>query len=315
MSTMSDTKRSEDIFEAKLQKNESIEPKDWMPDNYRKHLIRQISQHAHSEIIGMLPEGNWITRAPSLRRKMVLLAKVQDEGGHGLYLYSSAETLGISREELFDQLHTGKAKYSSIFNYPTLTWADIGAVGWLVDGAAIMNQVMLQRTSYGPYSRAMVRICKEESFHQRQGYEIMCVLAKGSAEQKEMAQDALNRWWWPSLMMFGPPDDKSPNSANAIKWKIKRESNDQLRQRFVNQTVPQAELIGLKVPDADLKWNEAKKGYDFGTPNWAEFDQIIKGNGPCNKERLDARVGAHENGTWVREAAAAYAAKRNAANL
>ena len=313
MNSMTDTKKTEEIFEAKLQKNESIEPKDWMPDNYRKHLIRQISQHAHSEIIGMLPEGNWITRAPSLRRKMVLLAKVQDEGGHGLYLYSSAETLGISREELFDQLHTGKAKYSSIFNYPTLTWADIGAVGWLVDGAAIMNQVMLQRTSYGPYSRAMVRICKEESFHQRQGYEIMCVLAKGSPEQKEMAQDALNRWWWPSLMMFGPRDDKSPNSANAIKWKIKRESNDQLRQRFVNQTVPQAELIGLKVPDADLKWNEAKKGYDFGTPDWNEFDQIIKGNGPCNKERLDARVGAHKNGAWVREAAAAYAAKRNTA--
>jgi ring-1,2-phenylacetyl-CoA epoxidase subunit PaaA len=306
-----DNTQHENGFEAKLASNTSIEPKDWMPENYRKHLIRQISQHAHSEIIGMLPEGNWITRAPSLRRKMVLLAKVQDEGGHGLYLYSAAETLGISRDELLDQLHTGKAKYSSIFNYPTLTWADIGAVGWLVDGAAIMNQVMLQRTSYGPYARAMVRICKEESFHQRQGYEIMMVLARGTAEQKEMAQDALNRWWWPSLMMFGPPDEKSPNTANAIKWKIKRESNDQLRQRFVNQTVPQAELIGLTIPDKDLKWNEEKKGYDFGTPDWAEFNNVIAGNGPCNKERLDTRNRAHNNGQWVRQAAAAYAEKQN----
>ncbi|HEY6162259.1 MAG TPA: 1,2-phenylacetyl-CoA epoxidase subunit PaaA [Bacteroidia bacterium] len=306
-----DITQLEQNFEAKLARNENIEPKDWMPDNYRKHLIRQISQHAHSEIVGMLPEGNWITRAPSLRRKMVLLAKVQDEGGHGLYLYSAAETMGISRDELLDQLHTGKAKYSSIFNYPTLTWADIGAVGWLVDGAAIMNQVMLQRTSYGPYSRAMVRICKEESFHQRQGYEIMQVLAKGTPEQKEMAQDALNRWWWPSLMMFGPPDEKSPNTANAIKWKIKRESNDQLRQKFVNQTVPQAEYLGLTVPDKDLKWNEEKKGYDFGTPDWNEFNNVIHGNGPCNKERLGARVNAHKNGAWVREAANAYAAKRD----
>ncbi len=305
-----ETKHLEDNFDAKLQRNEMIEPKDWMPDNYRKHLIRQISQHAHSEIVGMLPEGNWISRAPSLRAKMVLLAKVQDEGGHGLYLYTAAETLGVSRDELLDALHTGKAKYSSIFNYPTLTWADIGAIGWLVDGAAIMNQVMLQRTSYGPYSRAMIRICKEESFHQRQGYEIMTHLAFGTPAQKEMAQDAINRWWWPSLMMFGPPDDKSPNSANAIKWKIKRESNDQLRQRFVNQTVPQAEYLGLSVPDKELKWNESKQGYDFGTPDWVEFDNVIKGNGPCNKERLAARVKAHEEGAWVREAARAFAEKK-----
>jgi ring-1,2-phenylacetyl-CoA epoxidase subunit PaaA len=297
-------------FENKLAKNEMIEPKDWMPEQYRKHLIRQISQHAHSEIIGMLPEGNWITRAPSLRRKMVLLAKVQDEGGHGLYLYSAAESMGITREELLDQLHTGKAKYSSIFNYPTLTWADIGAIGWLVDGAAIMNQVMLQRTSYGPYARAMVRICKEESFHQRQGYEIMCVLANGTAEQKAMAQDAIERWWWPSLMMFGPKDDESPNTGNAIKWKIKRETNDQLRQRFVNQTVPQAEHIGLVVPDKDLKWNDEKNGYDFGPIDWNEFWNVVKGNGPCNKERMTAKVKAHTDGAWVREAAYAYAEKQ-----
>lgn len=297
-------------FENKLAKNEMIEPKDWMPDQYRKHLIRQISQHAHSEIIGMMPEGNWITRAPSLRRKMVLLAKVQDEAGHGLYLYSAAESMGISREELLDQLHTGKAKYSSIFNYPTLTWADIGAIGWLVDGAAIMNQVMLQRTSYGPYSRAMVRICKEESFHQRQGYEIMNTLANGTPEQKAMAQDALNRWWWPSLMMFGPKDEESPNTANAVKWKIKRETNDQLRQRFVNQTVPQAEHIGLTVPDKDLKWNAEKNGYDFGAIDWNEFWNVVKGNGPCNKERIAAKIKAHEDGAWVREAANAYAKKQ-----
>jgi ring-1,2-phenylacetyl-CoA epoxidase subunit PaaA len=307
-----DTEELEQNFDAKLARNESIEPKDWMPDNYRKHLIRQVSQHAHSEIVGMLPEGNWITRAPSLRRKMVLLAKVQDEGGHGLYLYSATETLGISREELIEQLHSGKAKYSSIFNYPTLTWADIGAIGWLVDGAAIMNQVMLQRTSYGPYARAMVRICKEESFHQRQGYEIMKVLASGTAEQKAMAQDAMNRWWWPSLMMFGPPDEKSPNTANAIKWKIKRESNDQLRQKFVNQTVPQADIIGLTVPDKDLKLNPETGSYSFGTPDWEEFYNIIQGNGPCNKERLEARIKAHEQGAWVREAANAYAAKHKA---
>lgn len=300
----------EDIFEGKLAKNEMIEPKDWMPENYRKHLIRQISQHAHSEVIGMLPEGNWITRAPSLRAKLVLLAKVQDEGGHGLYLYTAAESLGISRDELLNALHTGKAKYSSIFNYPTLTWADIGAIGWLVDGAAIMNQVMLQRTSYGPYSRAMIRICKEESFHQRQGYEIMTRMAFGTPEQKEMAQDALNRWWYPTLMMFGPPDIESPNSENAIKWRIKRETNDQLRQRFVNQTVEQAEYLGLTIPDANLKWNDEKKGYDFSEPNWAEFKNVIKGNGPCNKERLEARNKAHKDGEWVREAAAAYGKKQ-----
>ena len=298
-------------FEAKLAKNEMIEPKDWMPDQYRKHLIRQISQHAHSEIIGMQPEGNWITRAPSMRRKMVLLAKVQDEAGHGLYLYSAAESMGISREEMLDQLHTGAAKYSSIFNYPTLTWADMGAIGWLVDGAAIMNQVMLQRTSYGPYARAMVRICKEESFHQRQGYEIMNVLASGSAEQKEMAQDALNRWWWPSLMMFGPRDEESPNSAQAIKWKIKRETNDQLRQRFVNQTVSQVEKIGLVVPDKAIKRNEAKNGYDFGEINWDEFWTVVKGNGPCNKARIAAKIKSHEEGAWVREAANAHAEKNN----
>jgi len=300
----------EDIFEGKLAKNEMIEPKDWMPDNYRKHLIRQISQHAHSEIVGMLPEGNWISRAPSLRAKLVLLAKVQDEGGHGLYLYTAAESLGTSRDEMLDALHTGKAKYSSIFNYQTLNWADIGAVGWLVDGAAIMNQVMLQRTSYGPYSRAMIRICKEESFHQRQGYEVMTRMAFGTPEQKEMAQDALNRWWYPTLMMFGPPDVESPNSENAIKWRIKRESNDQLRQRFVNQTVEQAEYLGLNIPDKNLKWNESKKGFDFSEPDWAEFKNVIKGNGPCNKERLAARNKAHKDGEWVRAAAAAFGKKQ-----
>ncbi len=299
----------EELFESKLAKNEMVEPKDWMPENYRKHLIRQISQHAHSEIIGMLPEGNWITRAPSLRAKVVLLAKVQDEGGHGLYLYTAAETLGISRDELLDNLHTGKAKYSSIFNYPTLTWADIGAVGWLVDGAAIMNQVMLQRTSYGPYARAMVRICKEESFHQRQGFEIMTRLAFGTEEQKAMAQDALNRWWYPTMMMFGPPDAESPNSENALKWRIKRETNDQLRQRFVDQTVPQVQYLGLTVPDKNLKWNEDKKGYDFSQPDWAEFKNVISGNGPCNKQRLAARNKAHNDGAWVREAAQAHAKK------
>jgi ring-1,2-phenylacetyl-CoA epoxidase subunit PaaA len=301
----------EEVFERKLAKNEMVEPKDWMPENYRKHLIRQISQHAHSEIVGMLPEGNWITRAPSLRSKLVLLAKVQDEGGHGLYLYTAAETLGVSRDELLENLHTGRAKYSSIFNYPTLTWADIGAVGWLVDGAAIMNQVMLQRSSYGPYARAMVRICKEESFHQRQGFEIMTRLAFGTEDQKAMAQDALNRWWFPTMMMFGPPDTESPNSENAIKWRIKRETNDQLRQRFVDQTVPQIQYLGLTVPDANLKWNETKKGYDFSDPDWIEFKNVISGNGPCNKERLAARNKAHNDGAWVREAAQAFAKKRN----
>lgn len=299
------------IFDSKLEQNQFIEPKDWMPEDYRKNLIRQISQHAHSEIIGQLPEANWITRAPSLRSKLILLAKVQDEGGHGLYLYTATETLGISRDELLNNLHIGKAKYSSIFNYPTLTWADVGAIGWLVDGAAIMNQVMLQRASYGPYARAMVRVCKEESFHQRQGYEIMNVLASGSAEQKEMAQDALNRWWWPSLMMFGPRDEESPNSAQAIKWKIKRETNDQLRQRFVNQTVSQVEKIGLVVPDKAIKWNEAKNGYDFGEINWDEFWTVVKGNGPCNKARIAAKIKSHEEGAWVREAANAHAEKNN----
>ena len=287
-----------------------IEPKDWMPEKYRKTLIRQISQHAHSEIIGMQPEGNWITRAPSLRAKLILLAKVQDEAGHGLYLYSAAETLGIDRKEMIEQLQTGKAKYSSIFNYPTLTWADIGAVGWLVDGAAIQNQVMLTRTSYGPYSRAMVKICKEESFHQRQGYEIMMQMARGTKEQKAMAQDALNRWWWPSLMMFGPSDDDSPNSAQSMKWKIKRKSNDTLRQEFVDKTVPQAEFIGLTVPDKDLKWNEERGEYDFGKMNWDEFYNVIKGNGPCNKQRIAHHIKAHEEGAWVREAANAYAEKQ-----
>ncbi|MBK7010406.1 MAG: 1,2-phenylacetyl-CoA epoxidase subunit A [Saprospiraceae bacterium] len=300
----------EEKFLQIIDAEDKIEPKDWMPEEYRKTLIRQISQHAHSEIVGMLPEGNWITRAPSLKRKLALLAKVQDEAGHGLYLYSACETLGIDRETLLEQLHTGKAKYSSIFNYPTLTWADMGAIGWLVDGAAIMNQVPLCRCSYGPYARAMVRVCKEESFHQRQGYEIMTVLAKGSAEQKAMAQDALNRWWWPSLMMFGPNDSDSTHSEMSIRWKIKRFSNDELRQRFVDMTIPQADLLGLTVPDPMLKYNEAKKGYDFGPIDWDEFWNIVKGNGPCNEERLNARVKAHENGSWVREAAAAYAQKQ-----
>jgi ring-1,2-phenylacetyl-CoA epoxidase subunit PaaA len=302
--------KPEEIFERRLANNEFVEPKDWMPENYRKHLIRQISQHAHSEIVGMLPEGNWITRAPSLRSKLVLLAKVQDEGGHGLYLYTAAESLGISRDEMLDALLTGKAKYSSIFNYPTLSWADVGAIGWLVAGAAIMNQVMLQRSSYGPYSRAMVRICKEESFHQRQGYEIMTRLAFGTAEQKEMAQDALNRWWFPTLMMFGPPDRESPNSENAIKWRIKRESNDQLRQRFVNQTMVQVEYLGLTAPDKNLKWNEERQNYDFSEPDWIEFKNVISGNGPCNKERLIVRNKAHDEGAWVRAAAQAYAEKK-----
>jgi len=290
------------IFDLKLEQNQFIEPKDWMPEDYRKNLIRQISQHAHSEIIGQLPEANWITRAPSLRSKLILLAKVQDEGGHGLYLYTATETLGISRDELLNNLHVGKAKYSSIFNYPTLTWADVGAIGWLVDGAAIMNQVMLQRASYGPYARAMVRVCKEESFHQRQGYEIMTKLAFGTLEQKEMAQDALNRWWFPTLMMFGPPDSKSSNSEKAIKWRIKRETNDQLRQKFVNQTKPQADYLGLTIPD-DLVFDELSGNWKFTDPDWDEFDKVISGNGPLNKERLRMRVKAHNDGAWVREAA------------
>jgi len=303
-------KRLEDEFQKRIDREERIEPKDWMPEAYRKTLIRQISQHAHSEVVGMLPEANWITRAPSLRRKAALLAKVQDEAGHGLYLYSACETLGIKREELIDALHTGKAKYSSIFNYPTLTWADMGAIGWLVDGAAIQNQVPLCRTSYGPYARAMIRVCKEESFHQRQGYEIMMTLARGTADQKAMAQDALNRWWWPSLMMFGPSDAESPHSAQSMAWKIKRFSNDELRQAFVDKTVPQAEFIGLTVPDPDLQWNEEKGQYDFGEIHWDEFYEVIKGNGPCNRERIAARVKAHEEGAWVREAAVAYAEKK-----
>ena len=307
-----ETAIKEEEFLAKMEDDGKIEPRDAMPDDYRKHLIRQISQHAHSEVIGMQPEGNWITRAPSLRAKLILLAKIQDEGGHGLYLYSAAETLGVSREQLIDALHTGKAKYSSIFNYPALTWADIGAIGWLVDGAAIVNQVSLQRTSYGPYARAMVRICKEESFHQRQGYEIMAHMAMGTKEQKAMAQDALNRWWWPSLMMFGPHDSDSPHSGNAVKYKIKRESNDVLRQRFIDKTVQQTEVIGLTIPDPDLKWNEEKGCYDFGKINWDEFHQVINGNGPCNKQRLANHIKAHEEGAWVREAANAYAKKKAA---
>ena len=302
----------EQLFNAKIDKDIKIEPKDWMPDAYRKTLIRQISQHAHSEIIGMLPEGNWITRAPNLRRKAVLLAKVQDEAGHGQYLYSAMETLGESRDKSMADLISGKAKYSSIFNYPTLSWADIGAVGWLVDGAAIMNQVALCRTSYRPYARAMVRICKEESFHQRQGFEIMCTLMKGSKEQREMAQDAVNRFWWPALMMFGPSDLDSTHSQQSIDWKVKRHTNDELRQSFINATVPQAELIGLTIPDKDLKWNEAKGGYDFGAIDWEEFRQVISGNGPCNAERIAARKKAEDEGQWVRDAAIAFAEKRSA---
>ncbi|MBA2500519.1 MAG: 1,2-phenylacetyl-CoA epoxidase subunit A [Chitinophagaceae bacterium] len=298
------------LFDQKLEQEIRIEPRDWMPEKYRQTLIRQVSQHAHSEIVGMLPEGNWISRAPSLKRKQILIAKVQDEAGHGLYLYSAAETLGISRDEMIDQLHSGKAKYSSIFNYPATTWADMGAIGWLVDGAAIMNQVPLTRASYGPYSRAMIRICKEESFHQRQGFEILLMLCQGSPEQKAMAQDAFNRWWWPSLMMFGPHDSDSPHTEQSMQWKIKRFSNDELRQRFVDMIAEQANVLGLTVPDPDLKWNEERKHYDFGEINWDEFWNVVKGNGPCNKERLDARRKAHEEGAWVREAAVAYANKR-----
>ncbi len=299
-------------FQARVDAEEKIEPNDPMPEGYRRTLIRQIGQHAHSEIVGMLPEGNWITRAPSLRRKAALLAKVQDEGGHGLYLYSAAETLGVSREEMTEELLSGKAKYSSIFNYPTLTWADIGAIGWLVDGAAIMNQIPLCRCSYGPYARAMIRVCKEESFHQRQGYEIMMTLARGTPEQKEMAQDALNRWWWPSLMMFGPHDADSQHGDQSMKWKIKRFTNDELRQKFVDATVPQGEFIGLTFPDPDLKWNEEKGGYDFGAIDWDEFWRVVKGHGPMNRERLAARQKAWDDGAWVREAVLAHAEKRKA---
>lgn len=307
-----DIKELEKNFQKKIDKDIRIEPNDWMPDAYRKTLIRQISQHAHSEVVGMLPEGNWITRAPNLRRKAVLLAKVQDEAGHGLYLYSAAETLGADREQTIDDLHSGKAKYSSIFNYPTLSWADMGAIGWLVDGAAIMNQVPLCRCSYGPYARAMVRVCKEESFHQRQGFEIMTKLAAGTQAQKEMAQDAFNRFWWPALMMFGPSDADSSHTEQSMNWKIKRHTNDELRQMFVDATVPQAELIGLTIPDKDLKWNEAKDGFDYGAINWDEFWQVVGGNGPCNKERVDARRKAKDDGKWVVEAAMAFAQKRSA---
>jgi ring-1,2-phenylacetyl-CoA epoxidase subunit PaaA len=310
-----ETKNLEAIFEAKIARDEKIEPKDWMPEKYRQTHIRQISQHAHSEIVGMLPEANWITRAPSLRRKVALLAKIQDEAGHGLYLYSAAETLGISREEMYEQLHTGKAKYSSIFNYPTITWADMGAIGWLVDGAAIINQVALINTSFGPYARAMVRICKEESFHQRQGYEILLTLCNGTPEQKAMAQDALNRWWWPSLMMFGPRDAESPNTEQSVKWKLKRKTNDELRQQFIDQTVPQADILGLTIPDPDLKWNEERQHYDFGEIDWNEFWQVVKGHGPCNKQRLDARKNAWDKGAWVRDAAMAYAEKQEEREL
>jgi ring-1,2-phenylacetyl-CoA epoxidase subunit PaaA len=296
-------------FQARIDAEERIEPNDWMPSAYRKTLTRQISQHAHSEIVGMLPEGNWITRAPSLRRKVALLAKVQDECGHGLYLYAAAETLGASREELVDAMLAGKAKYSSIFNYPTLTWADIGTIGWLVDGAAIMNQIPLCRCSYGPYARAMIRVCKEESFHQRQGYEIMLTLARGSEEQKAMAQDALNRWWWPVLMMFGPPDKVSQHSDTSTKWRIKRFSNDELRQKFVDATVPQAQFLGLTIPDPGMTQDEA--GHWIHSPiDWSEFNQVLAGNGPCNRDRMAARRKAHDDGAWVREAAAAYAEKR-----
>jgi ring-1,2-phenylacetyl-CoA epoxidase subunit PaaA len=299
-------------FQARIDAEEKIEPNDWMPEAYRRTLIRQISQHAHSEIVGMGPEGNWITRAPSLRRKAALLAKVQDECGHGVYLYAAAETLGVAREELVDQLLTGRAKYSSIFNYPTLTWADIGAIGWLVDGAAIMNQIPLCRCSYGPYARAMIRICREESFHQRQGYEIMLTLARGTPEQKAMAQDALDRWWWPCLMMFGPPDAQSQHSDQSLRWKIKRFSNDELRQKFVDATVPQAHYLGLTIPDSALRFDAESQHWWFGEIDWAEFRAVLSGGGPCNRERLAARQRAHDEGEWVREAAGAYAVKHAA---
>ncbi|WDI30683.1 1,2-phenylacetyl-CoA epoxidase subunit A [Hyphococcus flavus] len=305
----------ERAFQEKIDADIKIEPKEWMPEGYRKTLIRQISQHAHSEIVGQLPEGNWITRAPTLDRKAILLAKVQDEAGHGLYLYCAAETLGISRDQMTEQLLSGKAKYSSIFNYPTLTWADIGAIGWLVDGAAIMNQVPIQRCSFGPYSRAMIRVCKEESFHQRQGYDIMMKLVKGTDAQKEMAQDALNRWWHPALMMFGPPDAESVHSAQSMAWKIKMNTNDELRQKFVDETVPQADYLGLKVPDPDLKWNEERGHYDFGEIDWNEFYEVLKGNGPCNAERMAARQKAWNDGAWFRDGLMAHAKKREARKM
>ena len=301
-------------FQKRIDEPEKIEPKDWMPAAYRQNLIRQISQHAHSEVVGQLPEGNWLTRAPTLRRKAILLAKIQDEAGHGLYLYSAAETLGVARDDLIEDMLAGKAKYSSIFNYPSLTWADVGAIGWLVDAAAIVNQISLTRTSYGPYARALIRICKEESFHMRQGYEIMMTLARGSDEQREMAQDALNRWWWPTLMMFGPHDIDSAHSSRSMKWKIKRQSNDELRQKFIDQTVPQADHIGLRIPDDDLKWNEDRGHYDFGAIDWEEFRAVLEGAGPCNQERMEARRAAHAEGKWVKDAANAYAKKQKARN-
>ena len=304
---------AEDRFERALDADEFIEAKDWMPDHYRKTLVRQISQHAHSEIVGMLPEGNWITRAPTLKRKAILLAKVQDEAGHGLYLYAAGETLGTSRDQMLDALHTGRAKYSSIFNYPTLTWADVGVIGWLVDGAAIMNQLPLCRCSYAPYARAMVRICREESFHQRQGYDaLLTMMRQGTDAQRAMVQDATNRWWWPSLMMFGPPDDQSPNTAQSMRWGIKRISNDDLRQKFVDATTAQAQILGVTLPDPDLKWNEARGHHDFGAIDWSEFWRVVNGEGPCNKERLAERVDAWNDGEWVREAALAHARKRAA---
>ena len=313
--TLDEMSAEDRAFQLRINAGEKIEPKDYMPAGYRKNLIRQIGQHAHSEIVGQLPEGNWITRAPTLERKANLLAKVQDEAGHGLYLYCAAETLGISRDEMFEMLHDGRMKYSSIFNYPTLTWADMGAVGWLVDGAAIMNQVPLQRTSYGPYARAMVRICKEESFHQRQGYHIMITMAKnGTDEQRRMAQDALNRFWFPALMMFGPSDKDSVHSAQSMAWKIKMNTNDELRQKFVDETVPQAEYLGLVVPDNQLKWNEASQHYDFTEPDWAEFHDVISGNGPCNHDRLEARKKAWADGEWVREGMMAHAHKKSRLN-
>ncbi len=309
------TQALQDAFDARIDADGRIEPQDWMPDAYRKTLVRQISQHAHSEIVGMLPEGNWISRAPSLKRKAILMAKVQDEAGHGLYLYSAAETLGTSRDQMLDALHTGRAKYSSIFNYPTLTWADVGVIGWLVDGAAIMNQIPLCRCSYGPYARAMVRVCKEESFHQRQGYEALLVMMTGTQEQKAMVQDAVNRWWWKCLAMFGPPDADSPNSAQGMRWGIKRISNDDLRQKFVDATVPQAKVLGVTLPDPDLRWNEERQHHDYGAIDWDEFWATVNGNGPCNKERLNTRVKAWNEGAWVREAALAHARKQQAKQM
>ncbi|NQE51000.1 1,2-phenylacetyl-CoA epoxidase subunit PaaA [Herbaspirillum rubrisubalbicans] len=310
--SIEDMSPEEQAFQARIDAGVKIEPKDWMPEAYRKTLVRQISQHAHSEIVGQLPEGNWVTRAPTLERKAILLAKIQDEAGHGLYLYSAAETLGVSRDDLLAELHAGRAKYSSIFNYPAISWADMGAIGWLVDGSAIINQIPLCRCSFGPYSRAMVRVCKEESFHARQGYDIMLALCRGTPEQKQMAQDALNRWWWPALMMFGPSDADSVNSAQSMQWRIKLFSNDELRQRMVDQTLPQIEYLGLTVPDPDLKWNAERGRYDFGAIDWDEFNNVVRGNGPCNRERLATRKKAYDDGAWFRDALVAHADKRAA---